>query len=247
MHRFGLIGYPLTHSFSQRYFTDKFAHEGLTGQCCYDVFPLEHIAEFPRLLTDNPDLVGLNVTIPHKTAVIPYLDALSPSAAEIGAVNTIRITGGKTMGHNTDVIGFQDTLLRFLAANGGPSQGALVLGTGGAARAVAWVLENQKIPYTFISTKPNAAALCYEDVTPAILAETDLIINTTPLGMLPNADTFPHIPYLHLAPKHRLYDLVYNPAQTLFMAQGIAQGAAAMNGYEMLIGQAEAAWGIWNA
>lgn len=245
MKQLGLIGYPLTHSFSQKYFTEKFDREGISGQYRYDNYPLTSIEEFPRLLQEVPDLVGLNVTIPYKTAVIPYLDALSASATAVGAVNTIRIADGKTEGHNTDTVGFDVSLRDFLAVNGGPSQGALILGTGGASKAVAWVLENQKIPYTFVSRQPNAGILRYEDITPAILAEIDLIINTTPLGMSPNVDTFPHIPYLHLAPKHRLYDLVYNPPQTLFMSKGIQQGASVMNGYEMLIGQAAAAWGIW--
>ena len=243
----GLIGYPLSHSFSKGYFGEKFKRMGLAATHSYENFPLPSIDDFPRLLEDQPGLYGLNVTIPYKQAVIPFLDELSPGAKAVGAVNTIVFAEGRRIGHNTDVIGFEDTLRNFLLASGGPSIGALILGTGGAAKAVAWVLEEQRIPFHYISRSAGEGRLTYEELSDQHMAEVDLIINTTPLGTSPNVDTFPNIPYHCLAPQHRLYDLVYNPEETRFLAQGKVQGVATINGLPMLHAQAEAAWNIWNA
>ncbi|MEL7424756.1 MAG: shikimate dehydrogenase [Bacteroidota bacterium] len=243
----GLIGYPLSHSFSKGYFGEKFEHLGLSATHSYENFPLPGIDDFPLLLERQPNLKGLNVTIPYKQAVIPFLNELSPGASSIGAVNTIVFTEGKRIGYNTDVIGFGDTLKEFLANTGGPSKGALILGTGGAAKAVAWVLEQQLIPFHYVSRRSRKGVLTYEELSEERMAGIDLIINTTPLGTSPAIDTFPNIPYHCLQPQHRLYDLVYNPEETRFLAQGKAQGAATMNGLPMLHAQAEAAWNIWNA
>jgi len=242
---FGLIGYPLTHSFSEGYFTEKFAREGISDQFRYETYPLAQLSELPALIASKPGLLGLNVTIPYKEAVIAYLDELSPAAAEIGAVNTILFKEGKSIGYNTDVIGFENSLATFLRANGGPSANALILGTGGAAKAIAWVLGKNKVNFHYVSRNPSAGQISYEDVNEELCAGIDLIVNTTPLGMAPNIETCPDIPYHCLGKGHRLYDLVYNPAETLFLKHGRLQGAANLNGLAMLHGQAEAAWSIW--
>jgi shikimate dehydrogenase len=245
MPRFGLIGYPLSHSFSGRYFTEKFARLGLSDSHRYDLFPLPELAALPALLAEIPDLRGLNVTIPYKQDVLAYLDELSPAAGQIGAVNTIDFRAGKRIGHNTDVIGFRTDLLDFL----GPArpERALVLGTGGAARAVRWVLDELAIPATFVSRSPAAGQVPYAELDAPLMEQHRLVINTTPLGMSPREATKPAIPYAAIGAKHYLYDLVYNPAQTAFMAAGKAQGAATRNGLAMLTLQADAAWTIWTA
>lgn len=242
---FGLIGYPLSHSFSEGYFTEKFAREGIADQFCYETHPLAEITELPALIASKPGLLGLNVTIPYKEAVMAYLDELSPAAAEIGAVNTILFKDGKSIGYNTDVIGFKDSLDRFLLAHGGPSKNALILGTGGAAKAIAWVLQQKGVDFHYVSRNPEAGQFSYQEVNKELCAGIDLIVNTTPLGMAPNIETCPDIPYHCLGKGHRLYDLVYNPAETLFLKQGRLQGAATLSGLAMLHGQAEAAWSIW--
>ena len=242
----GLIGYPLSHSFSKGYFGKKFEQLGLSATHSYENFPLPSIDDFPALLQQDPQLTVLNVTIPYKQAVIPYLDELSSGASSIGAVNTIVFTEGKRIGYNTDVIGFGDTLKEFLAKTGGSSKGALILGTGGAAKAIAWVLEQQFIPFHYVSRRFREGVLTYEELSEERMASVDLIINTTPLGTSPDVDTFPNIPYHCLQSQHRLYDLVYNPEETRFLALGKAEGAAIINGLPMLHGQAEAAWDIWN-
>lgn len=246
--QFGLIGYPLSHSFSKGYFAEKFAKLGLAATHHYENYPLPSIEDLPKLLEQEPSLRGLNVTIPYKQQVIPYLDELSPGAAAVGAVNTILFTEGRRIGYNTDVIGFQDSLETFLANNGGPTKSAWVLGTGGAAKAVTWVLEQQLgAQVQLISRRSGAEVLSYEELEEEQVSFVDLIVNTTPLGMSPNIDTCPNIPYHCLSPQHRLYDLVYNPEETLFLHRGKQHGAATMNGYAMLLGQAEAAWEIWTA
>lgn len=242
---FGLIGYPLSHSFSEGYFGRKFLELGLADTHWYKNFPLPQIADIIRLLEEEPTLRGLNVTIPYKQAVIPYLDELSPGAAAIGAVNTILFTESKRIGYNTDVIGFGNSLDAFLTASGGPAQSALILGTGGAAKAVAWCLEQRNIPFKYVSRKTGEDRLTYEQLDAIIMESIDLIVNTTPLGMSPRVDTCPNIPYHCLEPKHRLYDLVYNPEETLFLQKGKTAGSAILNGLSMLHGQAEAAWNIW--
>jgi shikimate dehydrogenase len=246
MIRFGLIGFPLSHSFSEGYFSEKFAREHTADQYRYDTFPLERIELFPQLLREYPDLKGINVTIPYKEKVIPFLDELSPAAKAIGAVNTILNENGKLKGFNTDVIGFQDSLTAFLTANGGPAKAALILGTGGAAKAVAWVLQQLEVTFNYVSRNKLAAYWTYETLTEDKLQDVDLIINTTPLGMSPHIATCPNIPYYCLTDKHRLFDLVYNPAKPLFLARGEARGAAICNGLAMLHAQADAAWDIWN-
>ncbi|MEJ8757917.1 shikimate dehydrogenase [Pontibacter sp. H259] len=242
MRKFGLIGKKLGHSFSKRYFTEKFAKESITD-AAYELYELASIAELPQLLKSEPELVGLNVTVPYKEAVIPYLDELDKAASGIGAVNTIKIINGKTKGYNTDYIGFRDSLERFYPVQQGNN--ALVLGTGGAAKAVCVALLNLGINYTILSRSTKSDQLTYDALTPELLQKYKLIINTTPLGMYPAVETLPDLPYNALTPQHYLYDLVYNPEQTLFLQKGKAAGAQTINGLEMLIGQAEAAWKIW--
>jgi shikimate dehydrogenase len=244
MKAYGLIGYPLTHSFSEKYFAGKFSKEGITD-CSYQLFELEAIDQLPRLLAAQPDLKGLNVTIPHKETVIPFLDELEEETARIGAVNVIKIENGRTKGFNSDYQGFKKSLENFLR----PAETiqALVLGTGGASKAVNAALRHLHIPYKQVSRNPHADQLAYQDITPAVLAAYHLIINTTPLGTYPNTDTFPDLPYQVLTPQHSLFDLVYNPAETVFLQKGRQAGAQTRNGYEMLVLQAEAAWQIWNS
>ncbi|PKV66790.1 shikimate dehydrogenase family protein [Pontibacter ramchanderi] len=242
MRRFGLIGKKLGHSFSKRYFSEKFAQEGI-ADAAYELYELPEIAEFPKLLAREPELVGLNVTVPYKELVIPYLHELDESAARIGAVNTIRIEGERTKGYNTDYIGFRDTLLQFCPPEEGVK--ALVLGTGGAAKAVWATLDELAIPYTSVSRNPTQNQLHYEAITTEVLQAYSLIINTTPLGMAPNTAAAPAIPYEALTAGHYLYDLVYNPEETLFLQKGRLAGAHTINGLPMLYAQADAAWKIW--
>jgi shikimate dehydrogenase len=242
---FGLIGYPLSHSFSKKYFSEKFEREGI-NDAFYELFPIEKIELFPGLIQNYPNLQGLNVTIPYKEAVMPYLDELEESARAIGAVNTINIADGKTKGFNTDVFGFEQSLRAFFAKNNAQPDKALVLGTGGAAKAVQFVLEEMGMAHQTVSRQASKGDLTYHDLDEAILQEHRLIVNTTPLGMSPNIGSFPNIPYHCIGKKHMLYDLVYNPEMTAFLQKGKARGAATENGLAMLYGQAERAWAIWN-
>lgn len=243
MKRLGLIGFPLEHSFSQKYFTDKFEHEEING-FRYDHFPLENIDRLPELLQEYPNLMGLNVTIPHKETVIPKLDELDTHAAAIGAVNTIRINNGQLIGYNTDWIGFGDSLQPHLTPE---IKKALVLGSGGSAKAVGYALKQLQIDFKTVSRTPGEERHRYEDLNAEILADHLLIVNCTPLGTFPNTEQFPPIPYSELSSRHLLYDLVYNPACTQFMLKGLSVGTRAVNGYEMLVSQAEASWKIWNS
>ena len=245
---YGLIGYPLSHSFSKRYFTEKFRREGIAGHQ-YELFPMEHAGALPGLVARYPNLRGLNVTIPHKQKVMAYLDAIDEEARRVGAVNTIRIAEGRLTGYNTDVYGFERSLLEFLAAAGHTADGlkALVLGTGGASKAVVFVLEKLGIGFALVSRQQGDGILSYGDLDAGVMASHRLLINTTPLGMWPNEDSLPGIPYEYLGPEHLLYDLVYNPERTAFMARGISRGALACNGLAMLQLQAEKAWEIWTA
>lgn len=244
-----MIGYPLGHSFSVAYFSEKFAKEGIDAS--YRNFPLNRIAEFEMLIKQEPDLYGLNVTVPYKQAVIPYLDALSQTARAVRAVNTIcfcRKSEHRAMtGHNTDVIGFEKSLQQHLKKH---HTSALILGTGGSASAVAFVLANLGIEYKKVSRKAGAKAaddrLTYGELDGDIVNSTPLIINCTPLGMHPDTDACPNLPYEAITRKHLLFDLIYNPEKTLFLSRGKAQGAAIANGHDMLVYQAEAAWEIWN-
>jgi len=241
MKTLGLIGFPLSHSFSKKYFSEKFEKEGITG-CQYELFPLETIKELPGLLAKNPSIVGLNVTIPYKEAVLPYLDEVDESAA-FGAVNTIKIENGKLRGFNTDVYGFEESLKPLLKTH---HKGALVLGTGGAAKAVVSVLERLGIAHMYVSRTPHEGQFSYKDINKNILEKHQIIVNTTPLGMYPKAERCPDLPYEQLSDKHLLYDLVYNPDVTTFLKNGKKQGAIGKNGLEMLYLQAERAWEIWN-
>ncbi len=251
----GLIGYPLSHSFSKKYFTQKFEREGLTQDWQYELFPIETIEKFSELIqTYSPDksdeqpyLAGLNVTIPYKEVVIPFLDALHETAKEIGAVNCIKFRDEKLIGYNTDYFGFQKSLLGLL--NGAHLKGdlkALILGTGGSAKAVAYALKDLKIPYLYVSRKSYDKGLTYDELDNSILKTHRLIVNTTPLGMSPHTEGCPTIPYESLNNECFMYDLVYNPEITTFMKKGMVQGAKVKNGLDMLHFQAEKGWEIWN-
>jgi shikimate dehydrogenase len=242
---FGLIGFPLSHSFSRRYFREKFAKEGIPD-CSYELFPLAELTELPDLLDQHPQLAGLNVTIPYKEEVIDYLDELDQAAAEIGAVNTILIREGHKKGFNTDAFGFEQSLLKFLEIPSFTGLEALILGTGGASKAVAYVLKKLGIGYKFVSRKEGLGRMTYEQLTKQGLKDKRLIVNTTPLGMSPNFDTYPDIPYPDLDSNCYIYDLVYNPKMTMLLRKGEAAGAQTKNGLEMLYLQAEKAWSIWN-
>jgi shikimate dehydrogenase len=239
---YGIIGNPLSHSFSPGYFRKKFATLNLPEQ--YEMFPLADISELNPLLKNHPDIQGLNVTIPFKVAVLPYLDSLHITAENIGAVNCIRIRDGLRTGYNTDAPAFAHTLQPLLKNH---HRRALVLGTGGAAQAVIFALKKLNIPFTLVSRRKADSTISYEDLTAAVMAAHTIIINTTPLGMAPFIEQCPPIPYAYLGKEHLLYDLIYNPAETLFLQRGAAQGAVIKNGYDMLVAQAEASWSIWNS
>jgi shikimate dehydrogenase len=242
--KFGLIGYPLGHSFSKKYFSEKFVREGIQG-CQFELYPIESISEFPQLMDGEASLEGLSVTIPYKEQVIPYLDALDPACAQIGAVNCIRIRDGKKIGFNTDYLGFKQSLQSWL---GTEIPNALVLGTGGASKAVQQALRDLGTSYRIVSRNQMEGQLTYDDLRdqPEWLASHPLIINTTPLGTYPQVEDLPNIPLEQLYAAHRVYDLVYNPSITRLMQECIARGGTAKNGQDMLELQAEAAWSIWN-
>ncbi|WKK86096.1 shikimate dehydrogenase [Marivirga arenosa] len=242
MKTFGLIGYPLEHSFSGKYFAEKF-EKGNIEDCEYRLFPLENIQEFENL--KKQEIAGLNVTIPYKEQIIPFLDKLDEHAAAIGAVNVVQFKDGETKGFNSDYFGFKNSLLKFLPTDFNSK--ALILGSGGASKAIKKVLEDINIPFSVVSRK-EGYDLTYTDLNqnPEIIKENKLIINTTPLGTYPDIENKPSIPYTLLTEDHNLYDLVYNPAETAFMKAGKKQGAQVLNGLEMLIGQAEKSWEIWN-
>lgn len=243
MRAFGLIGYPLGHSFSKKYFADKFEREGITGNV-YELYPLEQIGEIEELLNSNPYLAGLNVTIPYKEQVIAYLDSMSPVVEEIGACNCIHIQDGRLMGHNTDVIGFSRSLLPKLKPH---HKKALILGTGGSSKAVAHTLKELNIPFLQVSRSPSEGMIGYEEINQSILEAHTLLINTTPVGMYPDIEKAPAIPYQFIGADHYLFDLVYNPERTRFLKEGALRGATVENGSDMLVIQAEASWEIWNS
>lgn len=244
MRKFGLIGYPLGHSFSKRFFTEKFENENIDAR--YDLYELENIELFSEL-KKKETLVGLNVTIPYKEQVIPYLDALDITAEKIGAVNVIKFVRHenetKLIGYNSDAIGFENSLKPYLKPT---HSRALILGTGGASKAILYVLNKLGIECSNVSRTTKNGQLTYDELTEDIITKHKLIINATPLGTFPKVDVCPNIPYQFLTDTHLLFDVVYNPSETLFMKNGRKHGATALNGEEMLRGQAVAAWEIWN-
>jgi shikimate dehydrogenase len=246
MKKLGLIGFPLSHSFSVKYFREKFKRESIPD-FEYRNYPIQSVHELRPMIEEREDLIGLNVTIPHKEAVMPLLDELDPEAEQIGAVNTIRIKRGSgkihLKGYNSDTYGFRESLLPLLGAG---HQNALVLGTGGASKAVTYTLEQLGIGYQYVSRDPAADQLHYLDLCYAVIKKHTLIINTTPLGTYPDTSTFPNIPYDLITSGHVLYDLVYNPPETEFLRFGKQKEATVKNGHEMLILQAERSWEIWN-
>lgn len=246
MKTYGLIGFPLSHSFSKKYFTEKFQNEGLTDRQ-YELFSIENVKALSDLLVENESLCGLNVTIPHKVGVLPFLNEIEEAAEKIGAVNCICIKRfeGETYlkGFNTDAYGFEESLKPLLKPQ---HRKALVFGDGGAAKAVKYVLEKLGIEYQIVVRSATEGAILYGEVTAELLGTHKLLINTTPLGMSPNTDTFPEIDYTQIGNDHLAYDLVYNPLETAFLFKAAAQGAQIKNGLEMLYKQAEKAWAIWN-
>lgn len=247
MRKFGLIGYPLSHSFSKSYFTKKFLSEGI-NDCEYETYPLENISFIKDLLDREPHLSGLNVTIPYKEQVLQFLDEVDAQAIEIGAVNTIRISRINNKQHlkgfNTDAFGFAEPLKKVLKPS---HKNALIFGTGGASKAVAWVLNSLGIEYSFVSRRPQKNnSIDYAGLTFEIIRKNTLLINTSPVGMFPNVDAAPDIPYEAVTSEHILYDLIYNPEETLFLKKGATKKATTLNGLPMLYLQAEKAWEIWN-
>jgi shikimate dehydrogenase len=241
--QFGLIGFPLSHSFSKGYFANKFLTENI-ADAVYENYPIQSIDLFKALWENNPSLKGLNVTIPYKKAVIPFLQFPSAVVQSIQACNCIRLHEGALYGYNTDVIGFEQSLHPFLRPH---HQKALILGTGGAAAAVEWVLKKLGITYQLVSRTEAEGSISYASLSPDTIASHTLLINTSPVGMYPNVDEAPNLPYEAVTAQHHLYDLVYNPAQTKFLELGAKQGATIQNGLEMLHIQANASWELWNS
>jgi shikimate dehydrogenase len=241
--RFGLLGRNINYSFSKGYFTDKFNSENFAG-CTYENFDIPEINAFSEIIKNTSDLKGLNVTIPYKETVIPFLDKLSKKAALIGAVNTIKITKkGKLKGYNTDYYGFKKSLEPLLQPH---HKKALILGTGGASKGVAFALDELNIPYTFVSREAKENGIDYDRINATTFDNYQIIINATPVGTSPDVDAFPLIPYEFFTDKHIAYDLIYNPAETQFLKKAKQQGAQIKNGLDMLVFQAEKAWKIWN-
>ena len=243
MRQFGLIGFPLSHSFSKGYFANHFLTENILD-AQYENYPIESIDLLTDLWKNNPALKGLNVTIPYKKLVIPFLQHTSSVVQSIQACNCIKLHQGALYGYNTDVIGFEKSLLPYLQPH---HQKALIFGTGGAAAAVEWVLKKLGIAYQLVSRKASEGCISYASLTQDMIAAHTLLIHTSPVGMFPNVDEAPNLPYEAITSKHHLYDLVYNPAVTKFLVKGAAQGATTQNGLEMLHLQADASWKIWNS
>jgi len=245
---FGLIGFPLGHSWSKKYFTKKFRTENI-HDARYELFPLKQVAELNTLLRSHPQILGLNVTIPYKSSVMPLLTSLDAVANAVGAVNVIKIRKAgadfETKGYNTDVAGFKQSIMPLMRTH---HKVAMILGTGGAAKAAAWVFAELGIDYVFISRNPNAERqIGYDVLTKDIFEQATIIVNATSSGMKPNVSQSPPIPYNFIGPRHILFDMIYNPLLTAFLRQGIKQGAVVKNGLEMLHIQAEEAWKIWNS
>lgn len=244
MRLFGLIGFPLTHSFSKKFFDRKFREEGLSN-CTFDNFPLKSIDEITRVIAEHPNLEGFAVTIPYKKKIIRFLDEGTDEVRQMVACNCVKIDNGKLKGYNTDVTGFEKAFTRHLGSH---HRKALILGTGGGAEAVAFVLRKLGIEYLFVSRKNELRprTISYKALAAALMEDHTAIINCTPVGMYPNPDDYPKIPYQYVGTQHYLFDLVYNPATTKFLEKGAEQGAVISNGYEMLEIQAEENWRIWN-
>ena len=247
MDKYGLIGYPLGHSFSIGYFNEKFENEGIDAQ--YINFEIPSIENLPEILASSPELKGLNVTIPYKEKVISYLDDMSEEARAIGAVNVVRVThkGNKTIlkGFNSDVIGFTQSIEPMLETN--THKKALILGTGGASKAINYGLKSLGLETVFVSRYRKPDTICYEDITPKVIKEYNVIVNCTPLGMFPHTDECPNLPYEAMNTQTLLYDLIYNPDMTMFMQKGAEHGATVKNGLEMLLLQAFASWEFWHS
>jgi len=246
MKKYGLIGFPLTHSFSKRYFTEKFETEKIDST--YENFEIDDISKFPEIIKNNPEIIGLNVTIPYKEKVIPFLNELNDSSREIGAVNTVKITPTESSvflkGFNTDTFGFETSLKPLLTEH---HKKALILGTGGASKALKYVLTKLGIEFISASIEElKENEIRYEEIDEKMMSERLLIINATPLGTYPKTEAFPNIPYQFITEKHLLFDLVYNPEVTQFMAKKKKKGATVKNGYEMLLNQAIKSYEIWN-
>jgi shikimate dehydrogenase len=244
MKQYGLIGYPIAQSFSKSYFSNKFETENL-NDCVFDLFSLPDIGLVDELIENNPYLRGFAVTIPYKEAIIPYLDEVDEAIPEIKAVNCVTIKNGVRKGYNTDVIGFEKSIQPLLKKS---HTGALILGTGGASKAAQFVLKKLHIPFVLVSRNPaEADIISYDSVTEHTIQNFPIIINCSPVGMSPNINECPQLPY-HLINEHNLlFDMIYNPAETMFLQKGKANGAQVKNGYEMLITQAEANWKLWNS
>lgn len=245
MKLFGLIGYPLGHSFSKKHFDQKFKVENITDSF-FELFPIKAINELPNLLIEHSNLKGLAVTIPYKQTVVPYINYVTMAAKEIGAINCIKITDGKLIGHNTDVVGFEKSLVPLLQPH---YKKALVLGTGGSSKAVQYVLKQLGIVFLLVSRDKSNVENCisYNEIDEKIMSEHSVIINCTPVGMTPKESELPAIPYHLLSLNHLLYDLIYVPEKTLFLQKGESNGCLIKNGFEMLVLQAEENWKIWNA
>lgn len=239
---YGLIGKNIGYSFSKKYFTERFAQTG-ANDCIYENFDLAHIADFKTILTEHHNLCGLNVTIPYKETIIPYLDELSKKAQKIGAVNVIRFKNGKLKGYNSDAYGFKKSLKPLLESH---HKKALILGTGGAAKAIAFALQELEIPYAFASRTTDSNTIAYQHINATTFDNFQIFINCTPLGTFPNTDACPDIPYEYFTRQHLAYDLIYNPEETLFLKKAKKYGAKTHNGLKMLELQAEKAWRIWN-
>ena len=243
MRRFGLIGFPLTHSFSKDYFSSKFRSEGLED-VSYVNYPLEKIEDLSILLESEANLKGLNVTIPFKESVIPFLDEIDHSASEIGAVNTLKLKDGKIKGYNTDIIGFRESIKPFLAKE---HSRALIFGTGGSSKAVAYILKKLDIPFFYVSRTPSTSqCISYNDLDDVSIKSFRLLINCTPIGMYPQTEETLPISFEGITKQHLVYDLIYNPEETLFLKKAKEMGAITVNGLSMLKIQAEASWAIWN-
>jgi shikimate dehydrogenase len=245
MNLYGLIGYPLDHSFSKKYFTEKFKKEDIIN-CSFEIFPISSIDEFPALLQNNPELKGLSVTIPYKKQVLKFITEFSEEVKFIGATNSIKIAGNDLIAYNTDITGFQKSFIKQLK----PIQKkALILGTGGASKAIQYVLQQLNIKFLIVTRNNELknGAINYKMIDKSIMSSYTIIINCSPVGTFPNQNSFPDIPYHLLTTDHYLFDLVYNPLKTLFLQKGEDKGATIQNGYDMLVLQAEESWRIWNS